>query len=284
MIATKKFKTQLFRILTVYIPVILVLVLMLLPFYWMLVTSLKSYNEMFNLKANPFWPSRFIFSHYVELFTKTKFPVWMRNTIYVSVISTAISLVFSILAGYSLARLRFRGNSFLGAAIFVSYLVPTTLLFIPMAEVARTFGVLGKTEALILVYPTFLVPFCCWLLIGYFRTIPPDLEECAMVDGATRWQALRRITLPLAIPGVVTAGIFAFTLSWNEFIYGLVLVTNEANRTIPVGVLTRLVVGDLYFWGPLMAGALLGSVPVAVLYAFFVEQYVAGLTAGAIKG
>lgn len=284
MTATKKLKTRLFRILTVYIPVILVLVLMLLPFYWMLVTSLKTYNEMFNLKANPFWPSHFTFSHYVELFTKTKFPVWMRNTIYVSVVSTAISLVLSILAGYSLARLRFRGNSFLSAAIFISYLVPTTLLFIPMAEVARTFGLLGKTEALILVYPTFLVPFCCWLLIGYFRTIPPDLEECAMVDGATRWQALLRITLPLAIPGVVTAGIFAFTLSWNEFIYGLVLVTNEANRTIPVGVLTRLVVGDLYFWGPLMAGALLGSVPVAVLYAFFVEQYVAGLTAGAIKG
>jgi multiple sugar transport system permease protein len=272
------------RLLTIYIPVILILFVMLLPFYWMAVTSLKPYQEMFNLKANPFFPAHPIIDHYVELFTKTKFPLWLRNTAYVAVCSTAISMVISVLAGYSLSRLRYRGSTFFGMAAFVTYLVPTTLLFIPMAEITNRLGLLGKTEALIVVYPTFLVPFCTWLLMGYFRTLPPDLEECAMMDGATRWQALWKITLPLATPGVITAGIFAFTLSWNEFIYGLVLITAEARRTIPVGVLTRLVAGDLYFWGPLMAAALIGSVPVAVLYAFFVEQYVAGLTAGAVKG
>jgi len=272
------------RLLTIYLPLLFILAAMLLPFYWMAVTSFKPYQEMFNLKANPFFPANPTIEHYVHLFTKTRFPIWLKNTALVALCSTAISMVISVLAGYSLSRLRFRGNTFLGLAAFVTYLVPTTLLFIPMAEVTRSLGLLGKTEVLIIVYPTFQVPFCTWLLMGYFRTLPPDLEECAMVDGATRWQALRKITLPLAIPGVITAGIFAFTLSWNEFIYGLVLVTSDARRTIPVGVLTSLVVGDLYFWGPLMAAALIGSVPVAVLYGFFVEQYVAGLTAGAVKG
>lgn len=272
------------RLLTIYLPLALILFVMLLPFYWMAVTSVKSYPEMFNLKANPFWPADATFDHYIELFTKTRFPLWLRNSMYVSVVSTAISMVISVLAGYSLSRLRFRGSTLIGMVTFITYLVPTTLLFIPMAEVTRNLHLLGKTEALIAVYPTFQVPFCTWLLMGYFRSIPADLEECAMVDGATRWLALRKIILPLAIPGVITAGIFSFTLSWNEFIYSLVLVSAEARRTIPVGVLTRLVAGDLYFWGPLMAAALIGSVPVAVLYAFFVEQYVAGLTAGAVKG
>jgi multiple sugar transport system permease protein len=279
-----KVKATLARLLGVYLPVAVVLVVMLLPFYWMLVTSFKTYKEMFDLSISPFFPAKFTYEHYVHLWSKTKFLTWLWNTTYVAVCSTAISVVISILAGYSLARLRYRGSSFLSMAIFVTYLVPTTLLFIPMAEVVRQLRLLGKTEALIVVYPTFLVPFCTWLMMAYFRTIPAELEECAMVDGATRWQALLKVTLPLAIPGVVTAGIFAFTLSWNEFIYGLVLVTSESARTIPVGVLTRLVHGDLYFWGPLMAAAFLGSVPVAILYSFFVDQYVAGLTAGAVKG
>jgi multiple sugar transport system permease protein len=280
----RKMTTTLARLLSVYLPVAVVLVVMLMPFYWMLVTSFKTYKEMFDLSVSPFFPTMPTFEHYVHLWSKTKFPTWLWNTTYVAVSSTAIAMVISILAGYSLARLRYRGNSFLSLAIFVTYLVPTTLLFIPMAEVVSQLRLLGKTEALIAVYPTFLVPFCTWLMMAYFRTIPVELEECAMVDGATRWQALWKVTLPLAIPGVVTAGIFAFTLSWNEFIYGLVLVTRESARTIPVGVLTRLVQGDLYFWGPLMAAAFLGSVPVAVLYSFFVDQYVAGLTAGAVKG
>jgi len=162
--------------------------------------------------------------------------------------------------------------------------VPTTLLFIPMTQVIQRFGLINNPLSLIVVYPTFLVPFCTWLLIGYFQTIPRELDECAMVDGATRFQALLRIVLPSAIPGVVTAGIFAFTLSWNEFIYSLVLVSTDNSRTLAVGVLTKLVRGDLLPWGPLMASALIGSIPVAILYSFFVEQYVSGLTAGAVKG
>jgi len=277
-------RRRLLRIFVIYIPVVLVLLIMLLPFYWMLVTSLKPYPEMFNLKISPFYPLNPTGEYYLELLNNTKFLLWFKNTLVVSAAATTISVVLSVLAGYSLSRLRFRGRTAISGIIFVSYLIPTTLLFIPMAEVAKQLQVINRLEALIIVYPTFLIPFCTWLLMGYFRTIPIDLEECALIDGANRVQALRFVTLPLAIPGVVTAIIFAFTLSWNEFIYGLVLVTGENQRTLPVGVLTRLVQGDLYFWGPLMAAALLGSLPVVLLFSFFVEQYVAGLTAGAMKG
>jgi multiple sugar transport system permease protein len=277
-------RTTIFRLLTVYLPVLLVLVLVLFPFYWMFVTSFKANSELTNIKINPFYPHTPTFGHYQKLLTQTKYLRWFWNTTYVAILSTIISMVISILAGYALARLRFAGNSLFSGAIFVVYLVPTTLLFIPMAQVIQRFGLINNPLALIIVYPTFLVPFCTWLLIGYFQTIPRELDECAMVDGATRFQALVRIVLPSAIPGVVTAGIFAFTLSWNEFIYSLVLVSTDDSRTLVVGVLTKLVRGDLLPWGPLMAAALLGSVPVAILYSFFVEQYVSGLTAGAVKG
>jgi len=267
-----------------YIPILIVLFLALFPFYWMLVTSFKPNKELTNLNINPFYPHSPTLMHYVRLLTTTKYLHWFWNTVVVAVSSTAIAMVISILAGYALARLHFRGNSFVSGAIFIVYLVPTTLLFIPMAQVIQRLGLLNKPFALVIVYPTFLVPFCTWLLIGYFQTIPRELDECAMVDGATRFQALVRIVLPTAIPGVITAGIFAFTLSWNEFIYALVLVTSDNSRTLVVGVITQLVRGDLLPWGMLMAGSLLGSIPVAILYSFFVEQYVSGLTAGAVKG
>lgn len=272
------------RLLTIYIPVVIILAVMLLPFYWMLVTSLKPNPEMFNRTISPFFPQVPTIEHWVHLLTKTNFPQWFLTTSYVSVASTAISVTLSVLAAYSLARLRFRGRSTLSGLIFISYLVPTTLLFIPMAEVVKQFQLLNQREALILVYPTFQIPFCTWLLMGYFRTIPVELEECATIDGATRWQTMRLIVLPLAVPGIVTAVIFAFTLAWNEYIYALVLITTESLRTIPVGVLTRLVNGDMYFWGPLMAAAFVGSVPVVLLFSLFVENYVGGLTAGSVKG
>lgn len=280
----RQVQRRLMRVFVIYVPVVLVLMIMLLPFYWMLITSLKPYSEMFNLKISPFWPQNPTGEHYTELLENTKFLVWLGNTLVVATASTLIAVILSVFAGYSLARLKYRGRTTLSGIIFVSYLIPTTLLFIPMAEVVKQLKLINRTESLILVYPTFLIPFCTWLLIGYFRTIPVDLEECAQIDGATRLQALRFVTFPLAMPGVITAVIFAFTLSWNEFIYGLVLVTGENQRTLSVGVLTRLVQGDLYFWGPLMAAALLGSLPVVILFSFFVEQYVAGLTAGAMKG
>jgi multiple sugar transport system permease protein len=284
MIARNTASRLVMRGLTIYVPVLLVLVLILFPFYWMLVTSFKANAELTNIQINPFYPHMPTLDHYKKLLTQTAYGRWFWNTAYVAVLSTAISMVISILAGYALARLRFRGSSLFSGSIFIVYLVPTTLLFIPMAQVIAKFDLINNPLALIIVYPTFLVPFCTWLLIGYFQTIPRELDECAMVDGATRFQALIKVVLPAAIPGIITAGIFAFTLSWNEFIYALVLVSTDDSRTLAVGVLTKLVRGDLLPWGPLMAAALLGSIPVAILYSFFVEQYVSGLTAGAVKG
>ena len=175
-----------------------------------------------------------------------------------------------------------RGAKQVGLSIFLAYLVPPSILFIPLAAIVFQLGLFDTRWALILTYPTFLIPFCTWLLMGYFRSIPFELEECALIDGATRWQILTKIVLPLAVPGLISAGIFAFTLSWNEFIYALTFISSSEIKTVPVGVVTELVEGDVYHWGPLMAGALLGSLPVAFIYSFFVEYYVSGLT-GSVK-
>jgi multiple sugar transport system permease protein len=200
----------------------------------------------------------------------------------ISVASTFLSLFCSVCAAYAIERLRFSGSAYVGIAIFLAYLVPPSILFIPLATMVFQFGMFDSDWALILTYPTFLIPFCTWLLMGYFRSIPYELEECALIDGATRLQILLKITLPLAVPGLISAGIFAFTLSWNEFIYALTFISSSENKTVPVGVITELVEGDVYHWGSLMAGALLGSIPVVVLYSFFVEHYVSSLT-GAVK-
>jgi multiple sugar transport system permease protein len=202
----------------------------------------------------------------------------------VATVSTAVSIVVGTLAAYSLARLRFRGSRTLGLTIFITYLVPTTLIFLPLAYVIRNLGLFDKQIALMITYPTFLIPFCTWLLMGYFKGIPKELEESAMVDGATRLQALRMIILPIMLPGIVSAALFAFTLSWNEFVYALTLAQTEAIKTLPTGIVSQLVLADVYFWGSLMAAALLGSVPIAILYSFFLEYYVKGMTAGAVKG
>ena len=196
--------------------------------------------------------------------------------------STAFSLFASVLAAYAIERLRFSGSKQVGLSIFLAYLVPPSILFIPLAAIVFQLGLFDTRWALILTYPTFLIPFCTWLLMGYFRSIPYELEECTLIDGATRWQILVKIVLPLAVPGLISAGIFAFTLSWNEFIYALTFISSSENKTVPVGVVTELVEGDVYHWGPLMAGALLGSLPVAFVYSFFVEYYVSGLT-GSVK-
>jgi multiple sugar transport system permease protein len=200
----------------------------------------------------------------------------------VAVVATFISLFASVLAAYAIQRLRFKGGQTVGLMIYLAYLVPPSILFIPLATMVFQFGLYDSPLALILTYPTFLIPFCTWLLMGYFKSIPYELEECALVDGASRIQILWKITLPLAIPGLISAGIFAFTLSWNEFIYALAFISSVEKKTVPVAVLTQLVEGDVYHWGSLMAGALLGSLPVAVIYSFFVEHYVSSLT-GAVK-
>lgn len=270
--------------LFLYTPLLFALIFLVGPFYWMLITALKPDAELYDGTKSPLYVATPSLDHFRYLFEKTEFVTWTTNTMMVATLSTAIALIMGVPAGYALARLKFWGSNFVGTAIFVTYLVPTSLLFIPMVEVMARLGLDDSIWALVVVYPTFLVPFVAWLMSGYFRTIPAELEECARIDGMTRFGAMLKIAIPLARPGILSAGIFSFTLSWNEFIYALTLVTASAERTIPVGVIVQLTRADFYFWGPLMAGALLGSVPVAIVYSFFVDQYASGLTAGAVKG
>jgi len=270
-----------------YLPLGAFVVVTLFPFYYMAVTSIRPDREMYipwnRPNFAPFWTLQPTLEHFALLFRETLFTRWLLNTLIISILSTAIALFCGLLAAYALARLRFPLGGTLGTGIFVTYLVPQTLLFIPLGEVIRNFHLNDSLWALILTYPTFLIPFCTWLMMGYFRTIPRELEECAQIDGATRVQAMVRIIFPVAMPGILSAGIFAFTHAWNEFIYALVFLSSATNKTVPVGVVSELVRGDTFFWGPLMAGALLGSVPVAFIYSFFVENYVSAMT-GAVKG
>jgi multiple sugar transport system permease protein len=270
-----------------YIPLAVFLLFTLFPFYWMAVTSFRPDGELYRswraANSAPFWTVNPTLAHFRDLLTNTYFLRWLWNTFFIATVSTLISLACSLLAAYALARLRFPMAGTLGTGIFVTYLVPQTLLFIPLSDIVRTYELGNTPWALILTYPTFLIPFCTWLLIGYFKTIPKELEECARIDGATRFGAMVRIVFPIAVPGILSAGIFAFTLSWNEFIYALVFLFSPERKTVPVGVVSELIRGDIFFWGQLMAGALLGSVPVALVYSFFVEHYVSGLT-GSVKG
>ncbi len=247
------------RALRIYLPLLVMLVVTLFPFYWMAVTSFKSASELFDFSVSPLWVREPTLDWYRHLFTQTNFPRWAFNTAIVATASTLISLFCSILAGYS-------------------------LLFLPLTFVIRELHLFNNLWALILTYPTFLIPFCTWMLMGFFKGIPRELEEAALVDGATRIQAMVRIAIPLALPGILAAALFAFTLSWNEFLYALIFMNDSLVKTIPVGVTQELIHGDEFFWGELMAAALLGSVPVAVLYSFFVDYFVAGMTAGAVKG
>ena len=257
----------------------------LFPFYYMVITSLKKDAELYSLKSVPFLiQTGVITDHYRYLFFKTEFLTWVKNSLIISVTATSVSLVIAILAGYSLARLRFRGVGAFGTAVFITYLVPPTLLFLPLSQVVVWLGISDTIWALIVTYPTFLVPFSTWLLMGYFRTIPREVEECALVDGASRMQTLVRIVLPMAVPGIVCVTLFGFTLTWNEFTYALTFVSQTANKTAVVGVTADLIRGDIYYWGSLMAGAVLASVPIVVFYVWFLDYYVSGLTAGAVKG
>ncbi|MEO8714760.1 MAG: carbohydrate ABC transporter permease [Acetobacteraceae bacterium] len=271
------------RMVTVYLPLACFIIILLFPFYWMTITAIKPDSEMYDYaKYSPFWVHSPTFDNIRKLLFDTQYPRWLFITMSVAVCATILSVFASVLAAYAIERLRFKGAQHFGLGIYLAYLVPPTILFIPLATEIYQFGLFDSPIALILTYPTFLVPFCTWLLIGYFKSIPYELEECALIDGASRLQILRRITLPLAVPGLISAGIFAFTLSWNEFIYALAFIQSTANKTVPVAILTELVTGDVYQWGSLMAGALLGSIPVALFYSFFVEYYVSSMT-GAVK-
>ena len=271
------------RLVTLYLPLGVFVFVLLFPFYWMAITTFKSNEEMYSYKNyNPFLVSIPTLDNIEKLLFRTPYPEWLFNTMVVAVASTCLSIFASVLAAYAIQRLRFKGAQSVGLAIFLAYLVPPSILFIPLATMVYSLGLYDTNWALILTYPTFLIPFCTWLLMGYFKSIPYELEECALIDGANRIQIMLKITLPLAVPGLISAAIFAFTLSWNEFIYALAFIASSENKTVPVGVLTELVEGDVYHWGSLMAGALFGSLPVAILYSFFVEYYVSSLT-GAVK-
>jgi multiple sugar transport system permease protein len=270
-----------------YIPLSLFIIFLLFPFYWMIITTIRPDGELYRPWSsptyNPFWTMHPTLVHIENLLTQTLFSRWMANTLLISAAATAISLFCGLFAGYALARLNFPFAGSIGTGIFITYLVPQTLLFIPLADIVRNFHLADTPWALILTYPTFLIPFCTWLMMGYFKSIPKELEECARIDGATRLKAMIYIIFPIAVPGILSAGIFAFTLSWNEFIYALVFLSSAGEKTVSVGVTSELVRGDVFYWGQLMAGALLGSVPVAFVYSFFVEYYVSGIT-GSVKG
>ncbi|KAB2700254.1 carbohydrate ABC transporter permease [Ochrobactrum sp. GPK 3] len=271
------------RVVTIYIPIALFVFVLLFPFYWMAITAVKPNSQLTDYdNFSPFWVVGPTLDHIKYLLFETSYPGWLWNTMLVATASTFLSLIASVLGAYAIERIRFTGSRSVGLFIFLAYLVPPSILFIPLAFIVFKLGIYDSRLALIFTYPTFLIPFCTWLLMGYFRSIPFELEESALVDGANRWQILLKIILPLAVPGLISAGIFAFTLSWNEFIYALTFIQSSENKTVPVGVLTELVRGDIFEWGALMAGALFGSLPVVILYSFFVDYYVSSMT-GAVK-
>jgi multiple sugar transport system permease protein len=271
------------RLVTLYLPLSIIMIVLLFPFYWMTMTAIKPKEHLLDLNAhNPFWTLSPTLEHIEDLLFKTDYPLWLWNTMFIAVSATVLSIVASVLAAYAITRIRYRGAQWVGGSIFLAYLVPPSILFIPLSTVVFEYGLFDTPFALILTYPTILIPFSTWLLMGYFKTIPYELEECALIDGASRWQILTRIILPLAVPGLISAAIFCMTLCWNEFIYALTFINTTDHKTVPVAIVTAFTDGDQYRWGSLMAGALVGSLPLVILYAFFVEHYVSAMT-GAVK-
>jgi multiple sugar transport system permease protein len=258
------------------------LLVVLVPFWWVASMSFKTYEQV-QFAVSIYVPRPFTWENYVALWTSTRFPLWLSNSLVTAVVVTVITTVVASLAGYAVARLRFPGRETAASAILILYLVPPALLFIPLYRVLAELGATNQLTALFLSYPTFTVPFCTWLMIGFFKALPRELEEAAFVDGATRAAALTRVLLPLAAPGIVASAIFAFTLSWNEFLYALIFIQDETAITVPVG-LNLLIYGDVFSWGQLMAASVITTLPVVALYMFIHRWMVEGLAAGAVKG
>lgn len=264
---------------------ILFVIFFLFPPYYMLITSLKTNKEIAELSSNPWLIKQGLtFEHYKYLFTETPFLTFFKNTIIVTISVVIISMVISVLAAYSLSRLRFWGSGVLATGIFLTYLVPDTLLFIPLFKIVGWLGLLNSYWVLVLVYPTLSVPFCTWLMIGYFSSIPKEIDEAALIDGANHMQMLLKVFIPVAMPGLIAATIFAFTVSWAGFLYPLAFIYSESEMVLTVGTVTTLIKGDVFHWGGLMAGALLAAAPPVIVYAFLMDYYIAGLTSGATKG
>ncbi|HEV8583611.1 MAG TPA: carbohydrate ABC transporter permease [Methylomirabilota bacterium] len=265
-----------------YTVLVILAVLVLFPFYWMTITSFKSEEQMRSL-ASMFWPRPLVTENYDQLLRKTEFVAWYRNSATVAIASTLLATAVGTIGAYALARLRFLGRGFLASATLITYLVPPSILFIPLYAQMRNLGLANSLGGLIAAYPSFTVPFVTWLLMGYFESIPEELEEAAMIDGATRFGAFYRVVLPLSAPGVLAAGLYAFTQAWNEFLYALVFITDGRLRTLPVG-LASFITGDVYGWGYLMSGAVLTTLPVIAAYIYLQKYMVEGLTAGSVKG
>jgi ABC-type glycerol-3-phosphate transport system permease component len=266
----------------VYATIIFYLIVVLIPLYWMFRSSISENAEMYGTQVT-FFPTQLTLTQFEQAIFKWQFGTFLGNSIAVGLITTFFTTVMATLAAYSLVRLRFPGKASLARSVLFVYLIPAGLLFIPLFMIMQRLGLLNSLWSLIISYQTFAIPFCTWMLIGYFKGIPPEMEEAAMIDGATRVQAMRLVLLPMAAPGLVAAGVFTFTLAWNEFLYALVFITSASFRTLPVG-LAGLIRGDIYLWGPMMAGSVLAAIPVMVLYSLANRMLVQGLAAGAVKG
>jgi multiple sugar transport system permease protein len=254
------------------------------PFYWMLITTFKTTRDLYDVKNNPYlFHDTPTLDHLRVLFNDTMFLQWISNTMLVGLAVVVITLLLAVPAGYALARMKGPWAQTLGIGIFLTYLVPPTILFIPFSRIIADLGLQDSLWSLVLVYPSFTVPFCTWLLMGFFMAIPRDLEDAAMVDGLSRFGAFFKVVMPISLAGMLTAVIFAFTLVMQEFVYGVTFITSSASYTIGVGVPTFLVRGDVYFWGSMMGACLIASVPIAIIYNMFVDRFVAGFTMGAVK-
>jgi multiple sugar transport system permease protein len=254
------------------------------PFYWMLITAFKTEHDLYNLESIPYiFNDPPTMQHVDWLFNRTEFVRWLWNSLAVGVLAAGITLLVAVPAGYALARMAGRYAESLGIGIFLTYLVPPTLLFIPLSPIISRLGLQDSLWALVVVYPTFTIPFCTWLMMGFFKTIPQEIEEAALMDGQNRLGAFVRVVMPLSMPGIFTVVIFAFTLSMQEFVYALTLVSSTNQKTVTVGVPTDLMRGDLYLWGSLMAAALIAGIPMAIVYNLFLDRFLVGITGGAIK-
>jgi multiple sugar transport system permease protein len=254
------------------------------PFYWMVITSLKENSDLYSVENIPFWFNEApTLEHYRYLFEQTMFVRWLINSLVIGVCVVAITLLTAVPAGYSLARLGGRKGEALGIGIFLTYLVPPTLLFLPLSRIVAELGLQNSMWSLVLVYPTFTIPFCTWLLMGFFKALPREIEEAAIVDGCSLFGAFIKMAIPLSLPAILTVVIFTFTLTLQEFVYALTFVSSTAQKPITLGVTTDLVRGDIFFWGEIMAGALLASIPVAIAYNLFLDRFISGITGGAVK-
>ena len=272
-------------LVTSYVFLVVFAIFFLIPPYYMVVTALKGDAEMAHMATNPWIVADGVtLDQFRILLTQTDFLTFFKNTAIVTVCVVVVTMVVSVLGAFSLGRMKFWGSSILATGIFLTYLVPDTLLFIPLFQIVKALGLLNSYWGLVVVYPTLTVPFCTWIMIGYFQSIPKELDEAALIDGASHMQMLTKIFIPVALPGIIAATIFAFTVSWAAFVYPMAFLYSADQQVLTVGTVTTLIRGDVYAWGMLMAGALVAAAPPLVIYAFLMDYYIAGLTAGATKG